>query len=207
MTQAIPPSDNLNPSRVSQVPDTQQPVGQLPVVFRISPLIRLTLLGFYLALTLPLPFLSRMTQAPIPPWLLGVGLIIGWGVLYAALSDRVTVDSEGIRLSYAPWVLTVWRPGWFLPWHAIVALKPRSTGQGGLVYYFLSQDNQAYLLPMRIAGFSRFLQLVAQHTELDTRDIRPLAQPWMYGILLLLTLLLLLMDAWTIGLTLAQGHF
>ncbi len=175
----------------------------LPAVFRISSLIRLTLLGFYVALTLPLPFLSQMTQAPVPAWALSVGVILGGVVLLAALSDRVTVDGDGIRLSYAPWVPTALRPGWFLPWAAIAALKPRTTGQGGLVYYLLSHDGQAYLLPMRIAGFSRFLHLIEQYTALDTRDIRPLAQPWMYGILLLLTLFLLLIDAWTIALTLA----
>lgn len=178
----------------------------LPAVFRISPLIRVTLLGFYVALTLPLPFLSWMTQAPVPPWVLSVGLILGGVALVAALSDRVTVDSAGIRLSYAPWVPSVFRPGWFVPWGAIVALKPRTTGQGGLVYYLLCEDGQAYLLPMRIAGFSRFLRLVEQHTALDTRDLRPLAQPWMYGILLLLTGLLLLIDAWTIAQILAQGY-
>ncbi|UZQ55789.1 hypothetical protein OOK60_06880 [Trichothermofontia sichuanensis B231] len=183
-----------SPPHPSTLPDSPT-----PVVFRISPLIRLTLLGFYLALTLPLPFLSQMTQAPVPPWLLGSSLALGWVGLYAALSDRVTVNSEGVRLSYAPWVPSRWRSGWFLPWDAIVAIKPRSTGQGGLVYYFLSRDQQAYLLPMHIAGFSRFLQLVEQYTDLDTRDIRPLAQPWMYGILLILTLLLLLIDIWTLS--------
>ena len=32
--------------------------------FRISPLIRITLLGLYLALTLPLPFLAEFANAP-----------------------------------------------------------------------------------------------------------------------------------------------
>jgi len=159
-------------------------------------------LGFYLALTLPLPFLSQMTQAPVPPWVLSLGVILGGVILVAALSDRVTVDPAGIRLSYAPWVPRALRPGWFVPWAAIVAIKPRSTGQGGLVYYLCDREGQAYLLPMRIAGFSRFLRLIEQYTSLDTHDIRPLAQPWMYGILLLLTLFLLLIDGWTIALTL-----
>jgi hypothetical protein len=90
-----------------------------------------------------------------------------------------------------------------LSWAEIKALKPRSTGQGGIVYYFLSQSEVAYLLPMRVAGFAELVRLVQAHTGIDTRDVRPLAQPWMYLFLLVLTLLLLLMDAWTIGAALA----
>ena len=56
---------------------------------------------------------------------------------------------------------------------------------------------------MRVAGFAELVRLVQAHTGIDTRDVRPLAQPWMYLFLLVLTLLLLLMDAWTIGAALA----
>ena len=89
--------------------------------------------------------------------------------------------------------------GWLLPWTEIKALKPRTTGQGGIVYYFLSQGGKAYLLPMRVAGFARFVNIVQAKTGIDTTDVRPLAQPWMYLILLGFTLLLLLVDAWTIS--------
>jgi hypothetical protein len=39
---------------------------------------------------------------------------------------------------------------------------------------------------------------VEQYTDLDTRDVQPLAQPWMYLILLGVSLLLLLVDGWTL---------
>lgn len=38
----------------------------LTSVFRLSPLIRITLLSLYLALTVPLPFLAQLTAATIP---------------------------------------------------------------------------------------------------------------------------------------------
>lgn len=167
-------------------------------IFRISPLIRLTLLGLYLALTLPLPLLAQMTSALVPPQLLWGGMGLGGIALYAVLSERVVVDDQGIRVTYPVWVPMVFCPGWALPWSDIQALKPRSTGQGGLVYYLLSTSGQAYLLPMRVAGFSRLVQQVQSRTGIDTSDIRPLSQPWMYIILLGLTVLLLLVDIWTI---------
>ena len=93
---------------------------------------------------------------------------------------------------------SLFRKGWSLPWSEIKALKPRTTGQGGLVYYFLSQSGDAYLLPMRVAGFAKLVREVEAKTGINTTDVRPLAQPWMYSILLGFTLLLLLVDSWTI---------
>ncbi|MGI0489833.1 hypothetical protein ACN4EK_30835 [Pantanalinema rosaneae CENA516] len=177
----------------------------LPAVFRLSPLIRITLLSLYGALTLPLPFLANLNAPNIPPVLLWLGIGLGAIALYGALSERVIVDAEAIQVTYPAWVPSLFRRGWSLPWADITALKPRSTGQGGLVYYFVSQSGQAYLLPMRVAGFARLVRLVQERTEIDTTDVRPLAQPWMYLILLGLTLLLLAIDAWTIGLAVSHS--
>jgi hypothetical protein len=109
-------------------------------------------------------------------------------------------------VSYPVWVPRFFRKGWQLPWLDVKELKPRTTGQGGLVYYFLSQDGKAYLLPMRVAGFSRLVKIVEAKTGINTTDVRPLAQPWMYMILFGFTLLLLLVDAWTINTALVIGH-
>jgi hypothetical protein len=169
-----------------------------PATFRLSPLIRITLLSLYAALTIPLPFLSEATVSPVPANLLWAGIAIGGAGLYGVLGERVMASEEGIQVTYPNWFPHFFRKGWFLAWDEIKALKPRSTGQGGLVYYFLSEAGEAYLLPMRVAGFAKLVNLVEAKTGIDTRDVRPLSQPWMYLILLGFTLLLLLVDAWTI---------
>jgi hypothetical protein len=171
--------------------------------YHISPLIRITLIGLYVALTSPLPFLAQVTDAPVSPWLLVVGLAIGLVILVGALSEKVVVGDRGIAVKYPVWFPL--RKGWAIAWEQIKALKPRTTGQGGLVYYFLSKNGEGYLLPMRMAGFSRFVQQVQKHSGIDTSDVIPLAQPWMYAILLVVTLLLLLMDAWVITTAIALG--
>lgn len=169
-----------------------------PSIFRLSPLIRITLLSLYVALTVPLPFLSQVTDAPISPTLLWIGVGFGAVALYAALSERVIVDEQGIQVTYPRWVPHFFRKGWSLPWSDVKELKDRTTGQGGLVYYFVSTEEKAYLLPMRVVGFARLVKEVQAKTGIDTTDVRPLAQPWMYLILLGFTLLLLLVDTWTI---------
>ena len=176
-----------------------------PQLFHLSPLIRITLLSLYLALTAPLPFLSQVTAAPVPPALLLLGITFGAVALYAALSERVILNDQEIQVTYPSWVPRLFRKGWSLPWSEVKELKPRTTGQGGLVYYFLSTEGKAYLLPMRVAGFAKLVRQVQAKTGIDMTDVRPLAQPWMYLILLGLTLLLLLVDAWTIMTAIATG--
>lgn len=169
-----------------------------PSVFLLSPLIRLTLLSLYVALTAPLPFLSQVTNAPVPPALLVLGIGLGAVALYAVLSERVILDDYGIQVTYSKWVPRFFRKGWSLPWSEVKELKDRTTGQGGLVYYFVSSEGKGYLLPMRVVGFAKLVREVQAKTGIDTTNVRPLAQPWMYLILLGFTLLLLLVDAWTI---------
>lgn len=168
-----------------------------PVVFYLSPLIRITLLIFYLGLTIPLPFLSVVTQAPIPPQVLWVALAIGFLILYGALSEQVIASEDTLQVTYPRWF--IFRRGWEIKWSAIEELKLRTTGQGGLVYYFVTASrDKAYLLPMRIVGFARLVKIVEEKTGIDTRDVRPLSQPWMYLILFILTIFLGLVDIWTI---------
>jgi hypothetical protein len=167
-------------------------------IFYISPIIRIALSLLYVSLTIPLPFLAEFTHATVSPETIWVGMALGFGALQGALSQRVVVDDRSIRVNYPGWVPSFFTKGWTLAWNDVKELKMRTTGQGGVVYYFTNQTGQGFLLPMRVAGFNKLVQLVQQYTSIDTSDVRPLAQPWMYFALLLLTGFLLLVDAWTI---------
>ncbi|MGI0491287.1 hypothetical protein ACN4EG_05710 [Alkalinema pantanalense CENA528] len=217
MTQDLPPSSHpsgsdgvTHPSNAIVQPNLADqsidPSQKAVDTFRISPLIRGTLLSLYAALTIPLPFLAELTQAPVPATWLWVGLGLGAIALYGALSERVVVDAQGVQVTYPAWVPPVFRKGWQLAWGEIAALKPRSTGQGGLVYYFVTRSGEGFLLPMRIVGFARFVRRVQAETGIDTRDVKPLSQPWMYVILLVFTLFLLLIDVWTIGIAMGGQY-
>jgi hypothetical protein len=183
---------------MNQISDPEAIAQNQTDSFNVSPLIRLTLMCLYIGLTVPLPFLSKATSAPVPAWLLWIGIGLGAIALHGALSEQVTVDNEGISVAYPTWVPRFFRKGWHLAWSEIKDLKVRTTGQGGLVYYFVSESDRGYLLPMRVVGFARLVRFVTAKTGIDTTDVRPLSQPWMYLILLGCSLLLLLVDAWTI---------
>ncbi|MGL4880557.1 MAG: hypothetical protein ACRC8K_05770, partial [Waterburya sp.] len=69
-------------------------------IFKISPIIRITLLCLYIALTVPLPFLADFTHAPVPSYILWIGILIGAIAVYAALSERVILDDQKIQVAY-----------------------------------------------------------------------------------------------------------
>jgi hypothetical protein len=167
-------------------------------IFYISPIIRIALSLLYISLTIPLPFLATATKAEIPAWLLWAGMGLGFVALQLALSQRVTVSNRSIQVSYPVWTPKFFAKSWVLNWEDVKDLKMRTTGQGGMVYYFINDRSEGFLLPMRVAGFNRLVKLVQEYTAIDTTDIRPLSQPWMYFALLLLTAFLLLVDGWTI---------
>jgi hypothetical protein len=171
--------------------------------FYISPIIRGTLTLFYIALLLPLPFLAQSKGGASPGLLIG-GALLGMVALQGALSQKVTVDDTEIRVRYPRWFPSFLVQSWSLPWSEVTALKMRSTGQGGIVYYLVSRSNERYLLPVRIAGFAKLVTVLQAKTDIDTQDVRPLAQPWMYFFLLVVTILLLLSDVWFIWMVLTQ---
>jgi hypothetical protein len=163
-------------------------------IFRVSPLIRFSLYGLLTALVLPLPFLmvhQHQTQL-LPLAIAGIGL--GFLALLGLMSQRVCVDAQGIRVEYAHWVPTFLVQGWTLPWTNVQTLDSRPTSQGGRAHYLLSSEGHAYLLPMRIAGFARFLKCLESYSKLDTSSIKPLAQPWMYLMLGVCVLVMLVLD-------------
>jgi hypothetical protein len=177
----------------------------VPSVFKISPLVRVALWSLYVALMLPLPFLARLNGGIDPligfqnsvVWL-GIALLSGGILLQMILSEQVHLSEAGIAVHYPGWVPGPLRRDWSLAWSDIVDFKARSTGQGGLVYYLVSQNRSGFLLPMRIVGFSRMLRLIEIKTGIDTQDVKPLAQPWMYATLLGVAGLLAIADLWVI---------
>jgi hypothetical protein len=174
--------------------------------FRVSPLVRYTLYGLLLVLVVPLPFmLLHQGKTELLPMTL-LGMMLGWIALVGLMSQRVQVDETGVGVGYAPWVPQLLTKGWHLEWSAIQRIETRVTGQGGRVHYLVNGQGAWFLLPMRIAGFNRFLQLVTAKTGIDTSRVKPLAQPWMYLILLGCVGVMALVDGWVIAVALAgQG--
>jgi hypothetical protein len=173
--------------------------------FRVSPLVRYTLYGLLFVLVFPLPFLMIHLKTTDAFPITAIGVLVGYTALFGLMSQRVRIDSKGVRVEYAPWVPDFLVKGWNLDWSEVKDIRSRPTGQGGRVHYLVSKDEQqAYLLPMRIAGFAQFLRELEAYTGIDTTRVKPLAQPWMYLTLLGCVILMLLMDVWIVTAAMAS---
>ena len=159
--------------------------------FRLSPLIRWTLICVYLALVLPLPLMA-------PP---GLKLVL-WGaapigltLVLAMLSEQVSLDENGISVGHPSWCNWLIRRGWQLQWSEIKRLVPVGTSQGGTVYYLTTSDQRQRLLPQRLEQFDRFLSVIEQRTGLQTGSIQRLTPPWTYQLLFGLALGMLIVES------------
>ena len=148
--------------------------------FRLSSLIRGTLICVYLALVVPLPLMA-------PPSLqlaLWIAAPLGLFIVLALLSEEVCIDEAGLVVGHPQWCRWLLRRGWQLRWEQIHRVVPVGTSQGGFVYYLkTSGDGQHRLLPQRLERFDQFLIVLQDRTGIDTSGIGRLTPPWTYQLL------------------------
>jgi len=169
--------------------------------YPMAPLIRFTLISLYLALVLPLPVLATAQLQLALLLALPLGLVL----VLAATSEQVQLDTNGIRVTHAPWCAWLWRRGWEVTWSDVTGLTPVATSQGGRVYYVRSPKG-AYLLPQRVAHFADFLGRFQAATGIDTTEIGRISPAWTYQLLALLCGLMLAGEA-AAGWALARGRW
>lgn len=159
----------------------------------MDPGIRLTLILLYLALVLPLPWLAPPTLRTFP--LLAV--VTGFILVLALSSETVELDEVGIRVGHPRWCRWFLHRGWSLPWSRVKGLQPVATSQGGRAFYILTEadgpgsGSEAWLLPLRVADFDRFLERFSSLSGLPTASVARLSPPWTYRLLALLSALML----------------
>ena len=158
--------------------------------FRLSPLIRGTLITVYLALVFPLPLMAPENLQP----LLWIAAPIGFALVLAMLSEQVSVDDAGIQVGHPVWCRWLLRRGWSLRWEDVKRLVPVGTSQGGTVYYIKTVGEGHRLLPQRLERFDRFLSILQKQTGVNTSSIGRLTPPWTYQLLLSLSILMLLIE-------------
>lgn len=145
--------------------------------------IRLPLLGLYLALVLPLaPLAPEELRAPLL-----LATVLGFGLVLAITSERVELDGSGIRVGHPAWCAWLLRRGWSLPWSAISGLTPVATSQGGRVYYLRTRSGSgfgaAYLLPQRVSRFADFLERFEHASGVPCDGVGRITPPWTYQLL------------------------
>jgi len=145
-----------------------------------------SLISLYLALTVPIPFIS-LDKFEIPSI---VFFVLGLYLIINITSDYVETSNN--KISYKSTFIGKYlgKKNWEISWEDIKLIKSLPTSQGSKVYYFYTVQGDNFLLPQRVENFEKFLSIVSENTGIDTSDISYISPLWTYKLLTLISVLM-----------------
>jgi len=150
--------------------------------------VKSSLISLYLALTIPLPFISieKLKIPSIIIFALGLYLIIN------ITSDYVETSNN--KISYKTSFISKFlgKKNWEISWKDIKLIKSLPTSQGSKVYYFYTFQGDNFLVPQRVEKFEKFLLIVSSNTGIDIDEISYISPLWTYKLLTLLSVLMII---------------
>ena len=150
--------------------------------------VKSSLISLYLALTIPIPFISteRLKVLSIITFFLGLYLI------FSVTSDYVEIFNNKIsyKTSFVSKILG--RKNWEISWKDINLIKSIPTSQGSKVYYFNTIKGDNFLPPQRLENFEKFLAIVSKNTGIAINEISYISPLWTYKLLTLLSTLMII---------------
>ena len=150
--------------------------------------VKSSLISLYLALTIPIPFISidELRIFSIVTFILGLYLI------FNITSDYVETCNNKIsyKTSFVSKVLG--KKNWEIPWNDIKSIKSVPTSQGSKVFYFNTKKGNNFLIPQRVENFEKFLLIISKNTGIDINQISYISPLWTYKLLTLLSVLMII---------------
>ena len=150
--------------------------------------VKSSLISLYLALTIPIPFISidKLKILSIFTFFLGLYLIIN------ITSDYVeTCDNKiSFKTSFISKILR--KKNWEIYWKDIKLIKTLPTSQGSKVFYFNTQKGDNFLIPQRVENLEKFLLIVTKKTGIATNEMSYISPLWTYKLLTLLSSLMII---------------
>ena len=156
--------------------------------FKTLFVVKSSLSSLYLALTIPLPFIS-IEQLKIPSiiiFALGLYLIIN------ITSDYVETCSDKISYKSSFISKTLGKKNWEIAWKDIKLIKSLPTSQGSKGYYFNTFQGDNFLVPQRVENLEKFLLIVSKNTGVATGEISYISPLWTYKLLTLLSVMMII---------------
>ena len=145
--------------------------------------VKSSLISLYLALTIPIPFISidKLIIPSVVTFVLGLYLIIN------ITSDYVETchNKVSYKTSFISKVLG--RKNWEIPWRDIKLIKSLPTSQGNKVYYFKTNQDNYFLVPQRVENLKKFLLIVSKNTNISTNELSYISPLWTYKLLTFLS--------------------
>ena len=150
--------------------------------------VKSSLISLYLALTIPIPFISidKLKIPSIFAFVLGLYLIIN------ITSDYVETCNKKISYKTSFFSKTLGRKNWEISWKDIKLVKTLPTSQGSKVFYFNTNKGDNFLIPQRVENFEKFLLIISKNTGIDINDISYISPLWTYKLLTILSVLMII---------------
>ena len=150
--------------------------------------VKSSLISLYLALTIPIPFISidKLKILSIFAFVLGLFFIINITNDYVETSkNKISYKTSFVSKIFG-------KKNWEVPWRDIKSIKSISTSQGSKVYYFNTINNNNFLIPQRVENFEKFLLIVSKNTNINSNEISYISPLWTYKLLTLLSILMII---------------
>ena len=150
--------------------------------------VKSSLISLYLALTIPIPFISTEKLKIYS----SIAFILGLFLIISITSDYVETCNNKIsyKTSFISQILG--KKNWEIYWRDIKLIKSLPTSQGSKVYYFNTNEGDNLLIPQRIENFEKFLTIVSKKTGIAMNEISYLSPLWTYKLLTLLSFLMII---------------
>jgi len=155
--------------------------------FKTLFIVKSSLISLYLALTIPLPFISieKLKIPSIIIFALGLYLIIN------ITGDYVETSNNKILYKTSFISKTLGKKNWEISWKDIKLIKSLPTSQGSKVYYFNTHQDDNFLVPQRVENFEKFVLIVSRNTSISINEISYLSPLWTYKLLTLLSVFMI----------------
>jgi len=156
--------------------------------FKTLFVVKSSLISLYLALTIPLPFISieKLKILSLVIFILGLYLIIN------ITSDYVETSSKKISYKSSLFSKFLGKKNWEISWKDIKLIKSLPTSQGSKVYYFYTFQGDNFLVPQRVENFDKFLLIVSKNTGFSIDEISYISPLWTYKLLTLLSIMMII---------------
>ncbi len=150
--------------------------------------VKSSLISLYLALTIPIPFVSskNLKILSINFFVLGLLLIINITNDYVNTCDnKISYKTSFISKIFG-------KKNWEISWKDIKLIKSLPTSQGSKVYYFINSKDEGFLVPQRVENFERFISIVEEKTNLNVDGLSYISPLWTYKLLTYLSIIMII---------------
>ena len=150
--------------------------------------VKSSLISLYLALTIPIPFIST-DQLKIPSIII---FIFGLYLIINITNDYVETCENKISYKTSFISKTLGRKNWEVSWSDIKLIKSLPTSQGSKVHYFNTNGGENFLVPQRVENFEKFLLIVSKNTGISINQLSYISPLWTYKLLTYLSFLMII---------------